>query len=148
MTQSLDNEADLIRQVPFFDRVDPAMRKLLCFAAERRSYEQGEVLFSAGEDADAAYLVLTGELEVRVQTPAGALRISGAGANELVGELAILGETPRSATVAALTRVDVLRIPKDLLVSMVRESPAAALQITRLLARRLARATARLGLAA
>jgi CRP-like cAMP-binding protein len=145
MAMTLDEEADLIRQVPIFSRIEPSMRKLLCFAAEQRRFDAGEVLFRAGEDADAAYVVMSGRLEISVPTPSGTLHVSDAGANELIGEIAILGETPRSATVTALTCVEALRIPKDLLESVVRENPAAALQITRLLAQRLARTTARLG---
>jgi CRP-like cAMP-binding protein len=144
MTMNLDHEADLMRRMPIFSRIDPAMRKLLCFAAEELSFEPGEALFRAGDEADAAYVVLSGTLEISLPTPAGALHVASAGANELVGEIGILGDAPRTATVLAATRVQALRIPKDLLEAVVRENPEAALQITRLLAHRLAQTTARL----
>jgi CRP-like cAMP-binding protein len=144
MTMNLDHEAELIRQLPIFSRIDPAMRKLLCFAAEQVRVEPDQVLFSAGDDADAAYLVLSGALEISVPAAAGALRIGRIGANELIGEIGIFGDAPRTATATAATRVEALRIPKDVLQAVVRENPAAALQITRLLAQRLANTTSRL----
>jgi CRP-like cAMP-binding protein len=144
MTMNLDQEADLMRRMPIFSRIDPAMRKLLCFAAEQLRFEPGEALFRAGDDADAAYVVLSGTLEITLPTPTGDLHVSSAGANELVGEIGILADAPRTATVTAVSRVEALCIPKDLLEIVVRENPAAALQITRLLAQRLARTTARL----
>jgi len=145
---NLDQEADLIRQLPIFSRIDPAMQKLLCFAAEQLRLEPGQALFSAGDETDAAYVVLSGTLEVSLPTAAGPVHVSMIGARELIGETGIFGDAPRSATVTAATCVKALRIPKDVLQAVVRESPAAALQITRLLAQRLAHTTARLAAAA
>jgi CRP-like cAMP-binding protein len=120
------------------------MQKLLCFAAERLHVEPGQALFSAGDDTDAAYVVLSGTLEVSLPAAAGPVHLSMVGANELIGEIGIFGDAPRTATVTAATRVEALRIPKDVLQAVVRENPAAALQITRLLAQRLANTSARL----
>jgi CRP-like cAMP-binding protein len=144
MTMNLDQEADLIQRLPLFSRIDPATRKLLCFAAEQLCLEAGQVLFRAGDDADSAYLVLSGTLEVSVPAAAGPVHVSTAGANELIGEIGVFGDAPRTATVTATTRVEALRIPKDVLQAVVHGNPAASQQITRLLAQRLANTTARL----
>ena len=59
------------------------------------------------------------------------------GANETVGEMGILGDVPRNATVRAKDRVIVLRISKEPFMRMVREFPNMAVSIMRELAQRL-----------
>ena len=66
------------------------------------------------------------------------------GPKEIVGEIAIFGDVPRTATITATSRVDALRIAKDQLMSIIRANPDAALELIRQLALRLAKTTARL----
>ncbi|KQP94247.1 MULTISPECIES: EAL domain-containing protein [unclassified Methylobacterium] len=62
----------------------------------------GARLFSAGDVGDAAYLIVSGRLEVVLERPDGDLVLSHRGPGEIVGEMAILDHQPRSATVRAL----------------------------------------------
>jgi CRP-like cAMP-binding protein len=66
------------------------------------------------------------------------------GSNEIMGEIAIFGHVPRTATATAKTRVEVLRISADLFRSVIRENPDAAIELIRILAARLANTTAHL----
>ena len=72
-----------------------------------------------------------------VNTPAGPLVLATLGANDIVGEMAILGDVPRTATVQAKTRIVALRIAKEPFMRMVREFPTMAVSIMRELAHRL-----------
>jgi CRP-like cAMP-binding protein len=74
--------------------------------------------------------------------------INSLGPNDIIGEIAIFAEVPRTATVTAATRVETLRIAKDQFMGIVRQSPDAALELIRILASRLARTTAQLSAAA
>ncbi len=65
--------------------------------------QPGEVLFQEGDDGHAAYLVVTGQVEVLKAGPDGEQRLAVLAPGEVVGELAILTREPRSATVRALT---------------------------------------------
>jgi len=51
---SLDQEVEMIRQVPILGGLTPAALKMLCFASERMVFEPGEVVFRQGETADSA----------------------------------------------------------------------------------------------
>lgn len=145
---SLASEVELIRRAPIFNAISPSMHKLLCFSSERLSYEAGQVMFREGDAPDAAYLVIEGTVEISVRTPQGPLVVNRLGSSDLLGETGIFGDTARTATATAASRVEALRITKDLFCNIVRECPDAALQLSRTLARRLAYTTAQLGAAA
>ncbi len=134
---SLLQEYELLRQVPFFSEIEPARLKLLAFMSERVGYDAGKTLFCQGDRGDAAYLIIEGEADIIVNTPSGPLTIATLGANDIVGDMAILCDVPRTATVRAKTRLVALRIAKEPFMRMVREFPSMAISIMRELAHRL-----------
>ena len=136
---SLKQEFELLRQVPMFAEIEPAKLKLLAFMSERVAFDPGKQLMRQGDPADAAYLIIDGRADVIVETPAGPVIVATLGANETVGEMAILGDVPRNATVCAKNRLVALRISKDLFMRMVREFPTMAVSIMQELAQRLDR---------
>ena len=138
---SLEQEVELIRQFPIFSKLQPAMQKLLCFGSERMTYAPGQTLFQAGDIGDAVYIVIDGTAEIFISTPGGPVVINTVGRNGLIGEIAIFGDFPRTASVAAVTRLETLKISKDLFFNVIRENPDAALELIRILAERLARTT-------
>ena len=138
---SLEQEVELIRQFPIFSKIQPAMQKLLCFSSERLTYDAGQVMFNAGDAADAAYIIIDGKVEISVPTPAGPIVINTMGRNELLGEIAIVGEVPRTATAKALTKLETLKISKELFMKIIRENPDAAIELVKILASRLASTT-------
>jgi CRP/FNR family transcriptional regulator, cyclic AMP receptor protein len=71
-----------------------------------------------------------------VETPAGPVLVATNGPNELVGEMGILCDAPRNATVCAKDRVVALRISKEPFMRMVREFPTMAVSIMQELAQR------------
>ena len=136
---SLKQEFELLRQVPMFAEIEPAKLKLLALMSERVAFDPGKQLMRQGDPADAAYLIIDGHADVIVETPAGPVIVATLGANETVGEMAILGDVPRNATVCAKNRLVALRISKDLFMRMVREFPTMAVSIMQELAQRLDR---------
>jgi CRP/FNR family cyclic AMP-dependent transcriptional regulator len=134
---SLKQEFELLRRVPMFAEIEPAKLKLLAFMSERVAFDPGKQLMRQGDPADAAYLIIDGHADVIVETPAGPVIVATLGANQTVGEMAILGDVPRNATVCAKNRLVALRISKDLFMRMVREFPTMAVSIMQELAQRL-----------
>jgi CRP-like cAMP-binding protein len=134
---SLNEEVETLRRIPFFAQIEPSKLKLLAFTSERIAYEPGQVLFRQGDMGDSAYVILEGEAEILVDTPAGQVMIAVLGRNDFVGEIAILCDVPRTATVRARQRLVTLRITKELFLRMMTEFPQMAVAMLRELAHRL-----------
>jgi CRP/FNR family transcriptional regulator, cyclic AMP receptor protein len=136
---SLNEEVELLRNIPIFARIEPAKLKLLAFASERITYSDGQELFSEGDPGDAAYIIMEGEAEVIVGGPAAPIKVATMKRNDIVGEIAILCDVPRTATVRAVGTLVTLKIAKDLFYRLVTEFPQMAVEIMRELAHRLER---------
>jgi len=138
---SLNEEVDLLRKIPLFAKIDPSKLKLLAFTSERLTYGAGQELFHQGDVGDKAYIIIDGEADVLVDTPSGELAVAKLKQNDLVGEIAILINVPRTATVRAESELTTLAISKDQFFRMIGEFPDMAIEIMRELAHRLERTT-------
>jgi CRP-like cAMP-binding protein len=126
---TLDTEVSSLKQVPLFREVEPARLKLLAFTSERVHFEPGQRFFARGDVADAAYVILQGTAEVSIDGPAGP--------DALVGEMGILAEQPRSATVTAESAVTALRIDRGVFLELLAQFPQISIALMRVLALRL-----------
>ena len=141
---SLQEEVDLLRRLPLFAKIEPAKLKLLAFTSDRLVFAPGDVLFEQGDTGDAAYLVLKGSASVLLDTPDGPIDIATINEHEIVGEIAILCDVPRTATVKAKDELITLRISKERFFGLLEEFPEMAVEIMRELAHRLEMTTGRL----
>jgi len=141
---TIDEEVELLRKIPLFAKVDLAKLKLLAFASERAVFAPGENLFLQGDPGDAAYIIIDGEAEVLIKGASGPIAVATVGKNDFVGEIAILCEIPRTATIRAKTALITLRITKDLFFRMLLDFPAIGIEVMRVLAQRLDHTTERL----
>ncbi|MBL0406145.1 Crp/Fnr family transcriptional regulator [Microvirga aerilata] len=141
---TLETEVQSLRQVPMFRDVDPARLKLLAFTSERVQFSDGQRFFSQGDPSDAAYVILDGRASVLLNTPGGDIQVAELGSNALVGEMGILSDTPRSATIMASEPTTALRIDKRVFLELLAQFPQMSLAIMRELAKRLERTNAQL----
>ena len=120
-------------------------RRELVQLARRRRFARGEVIFHEGDPGETMHLVIQGHVAVRVTTALGdvaTLRVVGPG--EFFGELALLSPGPRSATVAALDRVETLGIAKQQFDDLRVRRPAVNAVVTEALANEVRRLAAAL----
>jgi len=141
---SLREEVELLRNIPLFSNIEPSKLKLIAFTSERLVFQPGAVLCRQGDPGDAAYIIMRGEADVTLETSSGPLHIATMGRNDIVGEIAILCDVPRTATVTATTETETLKITKELFFRLLQEFPVIAVQLLRELARRLDVTTAKL----
>jgi len=133
----LELEVDLLRRIPLFANVAPAKLKLLAYTSQRVTDSDGDELYHQGDSGDAAYVIIAGEADVLVDTPSGEIPVAHLEKNAFVGEIAILCDVPRTATVRASGQLETLKIMKEHFLRMLIEFPEMAIEVMRVLADRL-----------
>jgi CRP/FNR family transcriptional regulator, cyclic AMP receptor protein len=144
---TLNKDVEVLKNIPLFAKIEPAKLKLLAFTSERLQFVPGESLFHQGDPADAAYIILDGEADVLVEAPEGPVRVATVGRNSIVGEIGILCDVPRTATVTARTELTVLKVAKDGFFHLVTQFPQVGIEVMHELAARLHHTTQQLGAA-
>ncbi len=119
-------DADLSELAATLDRTDMVM------------LDPGQVLFSEGDDADDAYLVISGRVRVLQRDRDGAIiePAGEVGAGELIGEHALLADAPRRATLVAARRSQLARLPRSGFETMLLAHPSTMLAVVRRLVAR------------
>ena len=120
---NLNEEVELLKGVPIFSKVEPAKLKLLAFTSERMNFAAGQELFHQGDQGDAMYVILGGIADVLIDSQGG--------------QIAILCDVPRTATIKARESLSTLKISKDMFYRLVAEFPQMAIEVMRELAHRL-----------
>lgn len=122
-----------------------AGRTRLAHAGAVLSVEPGALLFARGDKGDALYVLLEGEVEVRVSNEAGRdVRIAALKPHAVIGEMAVLDGGERSADIAAIRRSRLLRISRDQAIAALESEPQALLKLLAEMCRRLRAADAAL----
>lgn len=106
---------------------------------EATHFAAGEVIFREGEIGEAMYAIQEGEVELRIGD--AVLEVLGPG--QIVGEMALVDHSPRSATAVARTDCKVVVVPEKRFLFLVQQTPFFALQVMRVMAERLRRASRR-----
>ena len=134
---SLNDDAQALKNIPLFSKVEPTKLKLLAFTSERLTFMAGDALFHEGDTADAAFIILDGEAAIEVASDGRIVEVARVGRNDIVGEIAILCDIPRTATVRALSDLVTLRVSKDGFFHLVAQFPQVGIEIMAELAARL-----------
>jgi CRP/FNR family cyclic AMP-dependent transcriptional regulator len=134
---TLTKDLGVLRTIPLFAKVDPAKLKLLAFTSERLAYVSGDELFHQGDHGDAAYIILEGEADIVVDTPTGTIKVASLGKNDIIGEIAILCDVPRTATVVAHGGLEALRVSKEGFFHLVTQFPQVGIEVMSALASKL-----------
>ena len=137
MVADLQEDVDLLRNVPLFRNLDSAKLKLLAFTSERLTFADGDILFAQGDEGDSAYVIVEGTADVIIATPKGPVTVASVKQNDWVGEIAILCDVPRTATIRATDKLVTLRISKEIFFQLVLQFPQMSVEVMRELAFRL-----------
>lgn len=138
----LAEETDLLRKIPMFAKMDTSRLKLLAFASEIVAFEDGDVVFNSGDSADFAYVIMDGAVDVVTETERGPVVSSTLKQNQLIGELGLLNNAPRNATLIASGSLRAMKITGDMFFRLLRENSEVALDVIRMLSEKLSRSHA------
>jgi len=119
---SIEDDVALLERVPTLRLLGTTALRMLAIGSEQRDIARGDLLFSAGDDADAGFIVQRGAF--RIDDSSGAEIIAGPGA--LIGELALVVAMPRPSTATALEHSSVIRVARSLFQRVLESDPVAA----------------------
>jgi CRP-like cAMP-binding protein len=119
---SIEDDVALLERVPTLRLLGTTALRMLAIGSEQRNVGRGELLFSAGDEADAGFIVQRGAF--RIEDGGGAEVIAGPGA--LIGELALITAMQRPSTATALEQSSVIRVARSLFQRVLESDPAAA----------------------
>jgi signal transduction histidine kinase len=128
---------DFLRQLPLFAGLSEEDLGRLCDMAKTEMLPAGEVLMEEGSLGDALYVTLDGTFEITKRSHERDLWIANRGPGEMLGEISLLEQTPRSATVRAATDCRVLRISREDFEQLLTKSSSAAIAMLRTVTARL-----------
>lgn len=132
-----DNKA-FLRRVPLFASLSETQFDTLSAGSTRRSYPRNRTIVSEGEPSQSLYIMLAGRAKVQRSDSEGKeVILAMIGPGEFFGEMSLIDEAPRSASVITVEPCEFISIQKDSFKSMLAQSPDIAMQIMRGLVRRL-----------
>jgi diguanylate cyclase (GGDEF)-like protein len=131
--------ANLLATVLPFSTLTAEERVRLVAHASEHTYPPGHVVIRQDEPGGTAYAIISGRVRVLESVPDTPVEmfLGELGSGELFGELGVLRERPRSATVVTLERTRCLAIPANDFLKMLHESKAMSMALLRILAGRL-----------
>jgi CRP-like cAMP-binding protein len=119
---SIEDDVALLERVPTLRLLGMTALRMLAIGSEQRHVARGDLLFSAGDEADAGFIVQRGAF--RIKDGGGAEIVAGPGA--LIGELALIVAMPRPSTATALEHSSVIRVARSLFQRVLESDPDAA----------------------
>lgn len=126
-----------LRRVPLFEDLPPDELKQVASIAQERLFEDGELLVKQGTTGEEMFIIVSGEVTVLLETEEGVQEIARRGSGEYVGEMAIISQEPRMATLQAEGDVRALCLDQERFEQILRHRPEASLAVIRTLIARL-----------
>ncbi len=120
-------DAEQLRAIGLFAQLDDSRLKLLAFASEEVSFDDGDIVFSMNAVSDSAYVVMSGELQGVCEPRGGRRTACGFRQKRCGGEMGVIRNQPRSATLKAHGPVRCLRILTDDFLNLLRDNPEVSL---------------------
>ncbi|WP_374686480.1 cyclic nucleotide-binding domain-containing protein, partial [Promineifilum sp.] len=117
---------EFLRKIPLFAALPDDDLQSLCQIVREYHLPAGEVLFEEGSMGDMAYVIRTGEVEIIKISQKREILLAMRGPGEVFGEIALVFDSPRTATVRARTATDLVGIGREDLRKLLQISPSAA----------------------
>ena len=118
-----------LRKSPLFEGLTDQELQQLMEKAQPVSLRAGEYLMKQGDEGDAAFVVVKGEFEVTKQSGQSVIKIDVRNPGDVLGEMALISRSPRSASVVAISNCEALRISPEAFENLLSTSSTAALAV-------------------
>ena len=121
-----------LKRLDWFSELPEEMLNALAAEVHKRSLSRDEILFRKGEEGDSLFIISSGWVKVVTEdTQGGEVVLNRVGAGEIIGEMALLDNEPRSAGVVALSETTVLELKRNDFMEILKQQPHLALSVIR-----------------
>ena len=133
-----DENKAFLKRVPLFSGLTDGQIERLAAGSVRRNFPKGRTIVAEGEPSQSLYVLLSGRAKVqRSDTEGKEVILSVLGPGECFGEMSLIDDAPRSASVITLESSDFMSIAKESFKAILASSPEICLRIMRGLVKRL-----------
>ncbi len=122
---------DRLRSLPLFQAVPEAVLSALAPRLAECRLAPGEVLFHQGDTGHECYVVLSGAVEVITFVNGAELRLEVFHSGQIIGEMSLIDQSPRSATVRAIEPSRLVALNEQVFATLIGSSPALAMHMLR-----------------
>src|SRR5262245_12430528 len=130
--------AETLRHVPLFESLDNEAALELCELLESLDRKEGALLFRAGDEGDAMYVIEEGKVRISVRAKDGhEVTLTELGRGDFFGEMVLFDGKPRSADARVAEDARLAMLSREHFLSFVRSNPNVALEMLTALANRL-----------
>jgi CRP-like cAMP-binding protein len=127
-----------LKRINWFDELPDDMLAALAQKVRKRILGKGEILFNKGDEGNSLFAILSGWVKIVTQDEQGnEVTLNQVGAGEIIGEMALLDQEPRSAGVVALEKTFALELSREDFMEILKGQPDLALSVIRNLSARL-----------
>ena len=126
---ALDDDIRILSAVGLFEGFTREQLRLLAFGAETTILPADRKLYREEDEADSAYVVVSGRIALYRETDSQRIAISMAGPGAILGELALIADTKRLTSASAAVDSEVLRLNRKMFRRILEEYPDIAVQL-------------------
>ncbi|MFC1509605.1 cyclic nucleotide-binding domain-containing protein [Candidatus Omnitrophota bacterium] len=121
---------NLLNNIPMFDKLNFKEIKILALHLVVKRCKQGEVLFEEGDKGDFVFFVVSGTMEViKTSRTSSDVVIAHLGKGKSIGEMAIIDDYPRSATIRAQTQAVLLILTRERFDNIIYEYSSVGIKV-------------------
>ncbi len=136
----------LLRNVPLFSALTESQLEVLTGVVSRKSFPRSTTIIAAGDMTDSLYVIISGRLKVMMSDDEGReVILAILGPNEFFGEMGLLDDHPRSASVVAIEPCELLSLAKRDFKKCLAENFEMTMTVVRGLVKRLREADRKIG---
>jgi len=135
---------ELIRKIDFFSGLDDKILNKISDACIARQFTKGETIVRQGEMGLGLYIISRGRVKVDREQGGARTQVAELGPEQFFGDMALLDNKPRSATVTGLEDAECLLLTRDSFVRLMNKYPEIPIRMAKVLAERLREANAKI----
>jgi CRP-like cAMP-binding protein len=137
----MPTDVEIVRKLDLFESLDKRIIKKIAKRCVTRHYPQGEAVITQGQTGLGVFFITSGKVKVEIDKGEGPVAIAELGRNEFFGDLAIIDNEPRSASVIAIEPLECLLLTRDTFMKLMNRYPEIPIEVAKVLAGRLRKAT-------